>query len=240
MRVLSFFIFVIVLLSSCSFELWQTVEVRITEPHPFEESSGRHLWYELRYFNGKEVVERHLAPGTKRIKVRVLAGSSCPIVVIPLGLLSPLGGIFCPGDSMVSLNSNDGQFMSLLINAASYRPKAVSELSVQWLRKIGDLSILDQEVFLEDLYCGSLSYDSLKYSKIYHITLDILPSGYWISDSTRAKSFVIRGSGDSISLNLFSGSYCFWNRERSLLATVVIDEEGHFYMDMMSLSSAWL
>lgn len=240
MKTLICIILIFLSLSSCSLELWRTVEVRIVEHHQFEEASGKLMWYELRYFNGREIVNARLAPGTSRFSIRVLAGRTCPIAVVPLGILSPYGGFYSPGDDTVFISSLEGPFASLLVNAASYRPDAVSELSIPWLRKIGDFSTINQSEFLNSLYRGSLSYDSLEYSKLYHPIIESIPSGYWISDSSRANSFQIRKSGDSARLSLFTGSYCFWNKERELLLTVVIDEEGRFYTGMTSLSSSWI
>lgn len=236
----AFFIFIVYLisLSSCHVELWVDLEVSFSEPHPYEEASGKELWYELRYFNGREIIERILPSGTNRFTIRVLAGGMRPVAVIPLGFLSPYGGFYEPGMKKVELCSASGALADLLVDTSAYNPDAVSMLSIGWLEDcFFDLSVISESSLLENLYNGTLSNNSLKTNKIYHIEIDMLPSGYWISDRVEVKSFVLDKSGDVAMLSLFPGYYCFWNRARSLLFSVIITEDGRYYTQMRSLNS---
>ena len=240
MKVFFFSIIMIMIITSCSFSFWKEVTVTI-EPHPFEEASGHGMWYIVRYFNGKEVISETLSPWTRNFRIRILAGGLRPIAVYPLGSLSPLGGFYEPGSGSVVLKSADGPFASLLINASEYRPEAVSSLSISWLRRrYWDLSIIDQESFLQSLFDGTVSYEKIELSKLFHPSLEMLPSGHWISDSDRADSFTISSSGEALKMPLFSGSYSFWNMERSLLFTIIIVEDGRYYTKMENLTPFWL
>ena len=234
----AFFIFVtsLILLSSCHFEMWVDVEVAFSEPHPYIEASGKELWYELRYFNGREVVEKTLPIGTKRFTIRVLSGGTRPISVIPLGYLSPYGGFYEPGDKKVLLCSKEGAIADLLVDSSTYCPDAVSMLSIGWLRgEFFDLSVIKESSLLETLYDGTVSNNSLEINKIYHIDVDMLPSGYWISDRLEIPSFYLAKSGDVASLSLFPGYYCFWNQRRALLFSAIITEDGRYYTQVSNL-----
>ena len=238
MKAFFIFIFSLVLLSSCHLELWTDVEVTFSEPHPYEEASGNGLWYELRYFNGREIVERILPVGARRFTISVLAGGTRPISVIPLGTLSPYGGFYEPGVKRVELSSEAGAIADLLVDTSSYNPDSVSRLSIEWLvDEFFDLSIISESSLLENLYDGTISNSSLKTNKIYHIEIDMLPSGYWISDRVEVQSFSLDKSGDVARMSLFPGFYCFWNLSRSLLFSIIITEDGRYYTQMKSLVS---
>lgn len=238
MRIL--LLLIILLFPSCSVELWQDVTVTVPEIHPFESVSGNSLWYELRYFNGESIIEETLEPGTREFSIRVKSGGLRPIVLVPLGKLSPIGGFYEPGDRKVSLYSDRGNLASILVDASGYRPDVVSRFSYRWLCLDGkDSSTLDQRLFLEHLFAGTLSYSNLKNSPLFSPLIEGIPSGYWISDSDRVSSFTIADTGDSYAFRLFAGVYNFWNQKREMLLTLIITEEGECFSSMSKLSSNW-
>lgn len=212
----------------------------IPELHPFERASGNSLWYVLKYFNGEKVIEETLESGTREFNIRVLSGGLRPVAIIPLNKLSPIGGFYEPGDRKISLYSDRGNLASILVDAAEYRPDAVSRFSFKWLASDGkDSSTLDQSAFLESLLAGTLSHSTLKNSPLFNPTIEGIPSGYWISDSDRVRSFLNSDSSDGVTFNLFAGVYNFWNMEREMVMTIIMSEDGQCFSSMSKLSPNW-
>lgn len=241
MKAVIFLILLFFSVTSCSFEFWREIDVQIAESHPYIEASGKWLWYKLRYFNGQEIIEKSLLPGTKSFTIKVLSGGLRPVEIIPLGRLSSLGGFYEPGDERVVLTFQDGEVAGLLIDASDVEPDAISRFSISWLKKIaGDITIVNQSALLRELYSGTISNDSLEYNLLFHLTLDSLPSGYWISDSSKSESFLLDKSGEEVTLSLLPGIYRFWNMERSLLSTLILTEDGSCHTKMESFDYHWL
>lgn len=188
------------------------------------------MWYRAIYFDGDKVCSKFLDRGERTFKIKVKSGGLRPIVVIPLDTLSPLGGFYSDGyDHDIELLSENGSFAYLLIEAANERKACVSNLSLEWLLSSGyELGTIDQSSFLESLFDGTLEKDGVKNAPYFHPQIEGIPEGYWISDSVKADSFVF-SNVDKLELNLFAGVYNYWNKERDLLLTIVIAEDGRFY-----------
>ncbi len=233
------FLLILILLfsfSSCTpyAEPYKMVEVRLDELHPFEEHGGGSIWYKLRYFDGERVVEKRLDKGSLFFEIRVKGGGLRPISVIPLGVLSPMGGFYEEGmGDTIYLDYETGPFADVMVNAASYRPKVVSEFSFHSLKECGiDANIIDQSDFLEKLYDGELREDNIKFSKIFSLSLTTFPPGYWVSDNPFVPSFTVKRASDPVEFRVFPGVYSFWCKELKVLYVLLLDDDGSLYSSM--------
>ncbi len=226
-------ILIALLFSSCSFSSNCTLSCTIPADHPYELTSGKAMWHKIIFFDGKEVKSRTLDANVRTFKINVKSGGLRFVVAIPLGKLSPLGAFYEEGDEKdIRLYSEYGNFAKMLIEAAKERPMAVSNLSIRALKSSGkDIGTIDQSSFLEDLFDGVLKEERIKNAPYFHPQLDSIPNGYWLSDSVRAESF-ISIDDESVKLKLFAGIYNYWNKEKDLLLTLVISEDGRFYTSM--------
>ena len=198
---------IVLIVLSCSVEVPYTVTLRIADDHPFEILASEDMWYILRYFDGKGVVERYIPASTRTIKdISVYTGGLRPFVVIPLGTLGPIGG--------------------MLIGASEYRPEAVSRLSVSAILKdYPDLALIDELEFLDDLFSGTLRKGQLKLYERDVIMLDSVPEGEWVSERYDTPSFSVVFSGRPVYLELHPGVFRFMNWKRGLLLTIAVTEE---------------
>ena len=216
------------LLPSCSLETSIPVTLTIAEEHPFEALYGEDLWYELSYFDGTGIRTIHAGKGLRDITVSVTSGGLRAFVMKPLGELGPIGGFFEPGGSRhVSLTSENGEMADLLLSAFSYRPDAVSRLSMEKVRKENpDLSSIDQANFLSDLFDGTLDPKALSLYEEGHIAFDSIPEGTWVSERYEVPSFSVGMSGEEVPFDIYPGVYRYIEKERALLLTVIYTEEG--------------
>ena len=219
---------IVLIVLSCSVEVPYTVTLRIADDHPFEILASEDMWYILRYFDGKGVVERYIPASTRTIKdISVYTGGLRPFVVIPLGTLGPIGGFYEPGKgNYIELKSEYGSFAEMLIGASEYRPEAVSRLSVSAILKdYPDLALIDELEFLDDLFSGTLRKGQLKLYERDVIMLDSVPEGEWVSERYDTPSFSVVFSGRPIYLELHPGVFRFMNWKRGLLLTIAVTEE---------------
>lgn len=226
-------LFVVLFLSSCSFSLPMTLTCTIPDNHPYEQASGKLMWYKIVYFDGKDVKSFIANEGKRKFQIKVYPGGLRPVIAIPLDKLTPLGGYYEEGgESDVYFYSENGSFLQTLLEAASDRPEVISNLSLDWLKSLGyDFGTIDQNLFIQQLYDGTLTHDSIKNAPFFHPKIETLSDGYWISDSVKAPSFYFKDC-DGIILHLFSGVYNFWNQENEMLFTLVIAEDGRVFSRM--------
>lgn len=224
------------LISSCSFSLPTTLTCTLMDNHPYEQASGKLMWYRIVYFDGKEVKSFISPEGRRKIKITVYPGGLRPVIAIPLDRLSPIGGYYEEGgDKNILLFSENGSFLQMLLEVASERPGVVSNLSLNWLDDLGyDFGTIDQNLFVKNLYDGTLNKENIKNAPFFHPKIDTLSDGYWISDSVKAPSFYFHDA-DSITLHLFAGVYNFWNQKKDMLFTLIISEDGRVYSKMGKL-----
>ena len=224
-----FLILAVVLTSlSCSIDIPYTVTLRIADEHPFEILASEDMWYILKYFDGKGIVERYIPASERTIEnVPVYTGGLRPFILIPLGTLGPIGGFYEPGGGeYIELKSEYGSFAEMLIGASEYRPEAVSRLSVNAiLRDYPDLALIDELEFLDDLFSGTLRKGQLKLYERDVIMLDSVPEGEWVSERYDTPSFSVVFSGRPIYLELHPGVFRFMNWKRGLLLTIAVTEE---------------
>ena len=230
------FLILILLLSSCSFSLPTAVTVNLSDQHPWEGIQGYDMYYTLKYFDGDRIVSVNLEPGVRKVRIRIKDGGLRPIVAVPIGRLSPIGGYYYPGrGDEVNLYRENGVFADLLLNASEYMPEAVNRLSYSMVMQNEDLEVINQEKFLNDLFADSLSDGSFSNTKLYSITLDIIPSGYWYRDNPRSDNLFVRESGDPVSMKLFPGAYYWANFDRNVMFSLIITEKGEAYTGLVKL-----
>ena len=225
MRLLLFISFLV--LSSCSFQHDVTVTLVVPEYHPFEIAADSEFWYTLTYFDGRTINERHIPKGTRTLNVRVKAGGLSVFSLKPLGELGSLGGFYEPGESQeVHMLSENGSFSDMLLSAASYRPDSVRRLSiVKVMEEVDDLQSIDEPLFLEDVFNGTLGY-GITISDKTGMSSDTIPEGVWVSERYDVPSFEVPFSSRPVHFLLYPGVYRYAEFDKSLLLTVIITEEG--------------
>lgn len=228
---------ILILMTSCSMSIPKTITVNLKDNHTWEEVQGRSMYYTLKYFDGDEVKTLNLDADVKTVNITIKDGGLRPIIAIPIGRLAPLGGFYMPlSGSEVNLYREKGTFAAMLINAVSFMPQAVSDLNYDKIERMGiDLEIINQELFLEELFAEKLSEKSFKNTKIYTITLDSLLSGYWYRDNPRSDDLFIKNNGDSVTMKLFPGSYYWANFDRGIFFSLLITEKGEAYSSLVKI-----
>ena len=192
-------------LIACSIDIPYTVTLRIADDHPFEILASEDMWYTLRYFDGKGIIERYIPASERTIEdVPVYTGGLRPFILIPLGTLGPIGGFYEPGKGdYIELKSEYGSFAEMLIGAAGYRPEAVSRISMSAIiRDYPDLALIDEIGFLDDLFEGTLRKGQLMLYERDIIMLDSVPEGEWVSERYDTPSFSVAFSGRPVYLSL--------------------------------------
>lgn len=228
------------LLFSCSFEPKTMVTVTLSQDCPWEQVTGRMMWYLLKYFDGNKVHTIYLEEGDRSITVEVSQGSPAFFVLVPLGTLSPYGGYWNPGDySTILCYPEYGSFLSMVLDAAEARPLCAKTLNLKaLLHKYPDLPSLDRKIFLEGLYDGTLDNLETPYSRLYQVPLEGILKGRWISSLSLSESFSIDSISKDNAIRLFPGVWYYFNVERGLMLTVVITEEGE-YSTRLSTPPKW-
>ena len=223
-----FIALIISLLPSCSLDIPIPVTLVIGEEHPFEELFSRDLWYTLSYFDGREERTLHIEQGTREIVIRVYSGGLRAFAMKPMGELGPIGGFFEPGDDgTVYLKGASGDLADLMVSALAYRKEAVERLSMgQVLEAEDDLRAIDEASFLSRIYDGTLTSSTIPHKEMRLIGFDSIPEGVWVSERYDTPSFEVEMSGDETVFDIYPGAYRYICKERGLLLTVVLTEDG--------------
>ena len=227
------------LAASCTFTHPVLVDIVIPEEHPFEAAFSETMWFTLSYFDGEDIIEKHIPKGRRRIQVAVHSGSLAVFSLRPLGELGALGGFFEPGDDRTVIMLGEyGSFAEMLLRAASYRPDAVSRLSMSAvLAECPDLQAADEISFMEDIFNGTLSYGITENGKIAFM-LDSLPSGSWIPERYDLQPFTVLFSGRSQQFLLYPGVYRYAEASRDLLLILSVLEDGSI-SHMITAMPSW-
>ena len=222
------FALIVLLLSSCSLDIPIPVTLVIGEEHPFEELFSRDLWYTLSYFDGREERTIHIDQGTREITVRVYSGGLRAFSMKPMGELGPIGGFFEPGDDgVVYLKGSSGDLAEQMVSALSYRNDAVERLSMRELLEAeDDLRAIDETEFLSRIYDGTLTSSTIPHKERRLIGFDSIPEGLWVSERYDTPSFAVEMSGDETVFDIYPSAYRYICKERGLLLTVVLTEDG--------------
>ena len=232
MRKILIILTTLLLLTSCTLEIKKEITVSLFGSLTWEEETGDEMWFTVKYFNGESVQTEYLPSSERSLKVTVSPSSLAVFVFYPLGTLAPFGGFWEDGDgAKVYVESEWGYFASMLVDAAETMPQAVSELSVRALRKNNpDLGALERESFLLSLYSGTLSEKTIVLSKKFHVPLEGVLSGYWISLFSHTYSFTLQSAGSDESVFLLPGVWYYLNKERDLILEIVISESGEYWV----------
>ena len=224
------------LFPSCSFDHWIDIRLIIPEEHPFEVEFAEPLWFTLSYFDGKEIIDRHVPKGQREITVRVRSGSLCVFSFRPLGELGAIGGFFEPGDdSTVMILPEYGAFAEMLLRAAEYRPEPVARLSMRKvLDAVDDLQAVDETSFLVDVFNGTLGY-GVTLNEKKAVRFDSIPRGKWISERYDVPSFSVDFTGDIVNFMLYPGVYRYTLPEMNMLLTIIVDVKEDAAMMISSL-----
>ena len=227
------------LAASCTFPHPVSVELIIPEEHPFEAAFSETMWFTLSYFDGKEIIEKHVPKGRRRIRVAVRSGSLSVFSLRPIGELGALGGFFEPGDDRsVMMLGEYGSFAEMLLRAASFRPEAVGRLSMESvLDACPDLQAADEISFMEDIFNGTLSYGITENEEI-PFTIDSLASGSWIPERYDLQPIDVPFSGRPQQMLLYPGVYRYAEASRNLLLILSVSEDGSI-SHMITAMPSW-
>ena len=207
------------------------LEISIPD-HPWENASGKKLWYTLKWTYGSEVRSSYLGPDERNKNIYVPVGETVIIAAYPLGEMAPFGAIITPLDEdiQVTLNQNDGVLANELIDL----DRSVTErLNYGLIReqiqiKVNDPRQIDHISFLRDLQNGELRETSFKAVSLFGIDSFVLPNGLWTSEYLRDCSLFIT---DNLTppLQLPEGVFRYLNPDMDRVLVLIVDASGNSY-----------
>lgn len=236
MKKISFYLTLVVLLSSCTFSPSITLTVSPYFDTPWEEVSGKEMWYKVKWFDGDRVETVYMDRGVWSIKVKADRDSVMVFAFYPLGDMEPLGGFWEPGDNnKVWLSPEDGFFADMLIRASETYPSPVSKTSIKRIKeRIPDLGAINRVSFLSSLLEGKINDNEIELYKKYRVPLDGVPKGKWVSLYSHSQSISVSDVFDPGTVSLFPGVYHYINFNRDLMLTVTLDEKGSYHTRVSS------
>lgn len=236
MKKISFYLTLVVLLSSCTFSPPITLTVSPYFDTPWEEVSGKEMWYKVKWFDGDRVETVYMDRGVWSIKVKADRDSVMVFAFYPLGDMEPLGGFWEPGDNnKVWLSPEDGFFADMLIRASETYPSPVSKTSIKRIKeRIPDLGAINRVSFLSSLLEGKINDNEIELYKKYRVPLDGVPKGKWVSLYSHSQSISVSDVFDPGTVSLFPGVYHYINFNRDLMLTVTLDEKGSYHTRVSS------
>ena len=236
MKKISFYLTLVVLLSSCTFSPSITLTVSPYFDTPWEEVSGKEMWYKVKWFDGDRVETVYMDRGVWSIKVKADRDSVMVFAFYPLGDMEPLGGFWEPGyNNKVWLSPEDGFFADMLIRASETYPSPVSKTSIKRIKeRIPDLGAINRVSFLSSLLEGKINDNEIELYKKYRVPLDGVPKGKWVSLYSHSQSISVSDVFDPGTVSLFPGVYHYINFNRDLMLTVTLDEKGSYHTRVSS------
>ena len=236
MKKISFYLTFVVLLSSCTFSPPITLTVSPYFDTPWEEVSGKEMWYKVKWFDGDRVETVYMDRGVWSIKLKADRDSVMVFAFYPLGDMEPLGGFWEPGDNnKVWLSPEDGFFADMLIRASETYPSPVSKTSIKRIKeRIPDLGAINRVSFLSSLLEGKINDNEIELYKKYRVPLDGVPKGKWVSLYSHSQSISVSDVFDPGTVSLFPGVYHYINFNRDLMLTVTLDEKGSYHTRVSS------
>ena len=236
MKKILFYLTLVFLLSSCTFSPPVTLTVSPYSDTPWEEVSGKEMWYKVKWFDGDRVETVYMDLGVWSIEVKADRDSLLVFAFYPLGDMEPLGGFWEPGDNnKVWLSPEDGYFADMLIRAAETYPSPVSNISIKRLKeRIPDPCAINRVSFLSSLLEGNIDNKEIELYKKYRVPLDGVPKGKWVSLDAHSQSIYASDVFDPGTVSLFPGVYHYINFDRDLMLTVTLDENGKYYTRVSS------
>ena len=236
MKKILFYLTLVFLLSSCTFSPPVTLTVSPYSDTPWEEVSGKEMWYKVKWFDGDRVETVYMDRGVWSIKVKADRDSVMVFAFYPLGDMEPLGGFWEPGDNnKVWLSPEDGFFADMLIRASETYPSPVSKTSIKRIKeRIPDLGAINRVSFLSSLLEGKINDNEIELYKKYRVPLDGVPKGKWVSLYSHSQSISVSDVFDPGTVFLFPGVYHYINFNRDLMLTVTLDEKGSYHTRVSS------
>ena len=236
MKKISFYLSLVVLLSSCTFSPPITLTVSPYFDTPWEEESGKEMWYKVKWFDGDRVETVYMDRGVWSIKLKADRDSVMVFAFYPLGDMEPLGGFWEPGDNnKVWLSPEDGFFADMLIRASETYPSPVSKTSIKRIKeRIPDLGAINRVSFISSLLEGKINDNEIELYKKYRVPLDGVPKGKWVSLYSHSQSISVSDVFDPGTVSLFPGVYHYRNFNRDLMLTVTLDEKGSYHTRVSS------
>ena len=222
----------ILLVVSCSIARPERfLEISIPE-HPWENASGKGLWYTLKWTYGTEVRSIYMGPDERKATIYVPVGETVIIAAYPLGEMAPFGAIITPLDDAfrVVLNQNDGVIAKELIDLDHSVVERINYGLIRdnMLKKCDDLRRIEQISFLRDLQNGELSEVSFKVVSLFGVDPFALPNGLWTSEYLRDCSLCVT---DNLcpQLQLPEGVFRYLNSEMDRVLVLIVDSSGNSY-----------
>ena len=236
MKKISFYLSLVVLLSSCTFSPPITLTVSPYFDTPWEEESGKEMWYKVKWFDGDRVETVYMDRGVWSIKLKADRDSVMVFAFYPLGDMDPLGGFWEPGDNnKVWLSPEDGFVADMLIRASETYPSPVSKTSIKRIKeRIPDLGAINRVSFISSLLEGKINDNEIELYKKYRVPLDGVPKGKWVSLYSHSQSISVSDVFDPGTVSLFPGVYHYINFNRDLMLTVTLDEKGSYHTRVSS------
>ena len=223
---------VILLAVSCSIACPDRfLEIEIPK-HPWEDASGKALWYTLKWTYGSEVRSIYMGPDERKAAIYVPIGETVIVAAYPLGEMAPFGAIITPLDYTfrVVLNQNDGVIANELIDLDHSVVERINYglICDNMLKKCNDLRRIEQVSFLRDLQNGELSEVSFKAVSLFGVDPFALPNGIWTSEYLRDCSLCVT---DNLSpqLQLPEGVFRYLNPEMDRVLVLIVDSSGNSY-----------
>lgn len=203
---------------------------------PWEEVTGKEMWYKVLWFDGRDVHIKYLDRGVWFFETEVLSSSLSVFVFYPLGSLSPIAGFReMGGGNKVWLTPEDGHFGEMLIETAEEYPLVVGELSIEKLKKrIPDLGAIEREGFLSSLLMGTLDSSEIALAKKFKVPLDGIMKGTWVSIYSQTQNIIVSNVYEPGTVSLFPGKYHYLCVERNLMLTITLEESGKYWTRMSS------
>ncbi len=219
----------------------RTVEVVLSQTHPWQTASHHELWHTLAYTDGNGAVQQlHLNAGTDRVAIQVRRDCLTIFCAYPLSSLFPMGGFVCPFDNeVVLLTQEQGTLASLLLDVYASYPKAIENLDSEYLRTtIGDASLLDGQTFVVNLLNGELDEAVLEKLPLVSVSLFDLPQGYWIAERLSQSSFYSHWS-EPVQLEVEGGIQRWWNTQRGVCLTLYADSKQGSVITSLNKAPVW-
>ena len=220
------FLILILLLTACSIEQTQTLNVYLLDEHFWAYENQKPMWYTLKYFYGNQIKSKTVFANTHCVQVEVLKGKTCIFVAYPIGTLTPIGGGYTPGDSeKIYLHSKEGKLAELLIDATDINSKLVSNLNFKRLfNEVG--YIFDEQELLVDILNGEYSSSKKYKTKEFKVELENIPKGKYLPEYEYYPTFEKNEGESKISINLHPGVYRFINCSTHIYLLVRVDQNG--------------
>lgn len=205
----------------------RTVGLRIPT-HPWEEASGRRLWYDL-VLRGKGFERRfHVNQDTRELAVEIPLGEPVVVLAYPLCSASPMGGWISPetGRGPVELSQRDGLVLEALARAdADWNGIDYPVLEKEIRKRTDDFRKVDKARLAADAARGRLRRTSVVLNQMVEAEDLDLPSGIWVSEFWEGDRLAARLGLDPVA-GLYPGEERFYCFDRNLMAVFTVGEGG--------------